>query len=275
MRIAWLQDYCTIGGAELTCRETVRIGELLGHDIVGVTPQNFSSLLLYQCDVLVINNFFHFDTQQVKHILYAIYEQRVPYVVFEHDHRNLDRPDFARALFAHSRLNIFLSPMHLSNYHDRLGVDGIALPLAINVDQYRPVPGIERVSNTAIVSNMRNFKRWIGLQEYITTHPEINFTVIADQSMVYGENVTLHPRVRAEQMPGLYSRHEFLVHILDGLGAGERVIFEAALCGCKVVANEHAGHMSWGQNLGDDMGLRAWLQKAPYEFWRKIEAAVI
>jgi hypothetical protein len=79
-----------------------------------------------------------------------------------------------------------------------------------------------------------------------------------------------------EKMPEVYSAHQYLVHILDGWGANERVIWEASLCGCQIVANKMVGGLSWGNegfnvNLTGGIIVREWLEKAPYLFWREID----
>ena len=72
----------------------------------------------------------------------------------------------------------------------------------------------------------------------------------------------------AAQLP-LFSK-AFLVHLPDAWCAGERVVLEAALCGCKVIANERVGHTSWGWDMTDIDALRDRLADAPYEFWRLV-----
>jgi hypothetical protein len=76
-------------------------------------------------------------------------------------------------------------------------------------------------------------------------------------------------------MPALYSTAEYLVHQPDIVCAGERVIFEAALCGVpKIEMNGNVGHKSWNRDLSDTEGLRDWLRQAPFEFWKAVDAAL-
>jgi hypothetical protein len=89
--------------------------------------------------------------------------------------------------------------------------------------------------------------------------------------MVNGNNVEIRPMVPYERMPEIYSAFEYVVHLLDGWGAGERVILEGALCGCKIIVNDRVGHTSWDRKLIDKDGFRDWLREAPYEFWRRID----
>ena len=273
--IAWIQDTLSAGGAELTCKETIRIGEECGFELNIITQRSEIEEIreiLHNSDIAILNNIWNFNEQNLKTILKAIYSDALPYCKFEHDHRELTRPDFSRQLFQRSKLNVFLSPMHKSNHANSLYCDGICLPLAINVDDFYPVERITRKENTALVCNVRNFKSWTKLQNYINSHPEIEFTILTNTSCyVQGPNVQYRRMVRYEEMPAVYSEFQYLVHLLDGWGAGERVIFEGALCGCEVISDDRAGHMSWGKDLKNTEELREWLKQAPYDFWKEID----
>jgi hypothetical protein len=275
-RIAWVQDNAIDwrGGAEFSARQVMAVGERCGFHIEMVTPAGFSEVALANADLIVLNNLWRFSGEQMRTILAVLFERRVPYVKYEHDHRELTRPEFSRRLFEHASANVFLSPAHRDNHVEGIGARGECFPLAIDVDAYRPVPGVPRVPGTALVCNVRAIKTWDRLNSYIAEHPEIQFAVLASTDVVRGKNVKTIPPVLPEKMPGLYSAHEFLVHLPDAWCAGERVVLEAALCGCKIVANERVGHASWGWDLTDTDALRERLTNAPYDFWRLIDGIV-
>jgi hypothetical protein len=272
-RIAWVEDSWVIGGAEISGQTMTRIGEECGFEIERVTGKTDTMLIgeiLSGSDLIVLNNVWGFSQEQMAKILTAI--ERVPYVKYEHDHREIEhRRDISEKLFRGSVLNFFLSPIHMSNHMETFQIQGICLPLAIDVEIFRPVAGVERKMGTALVCNVRGWKTWKTLKEFIDSHPEIHFDILSKGELITGPNVTSIPMVPYEEMPKLYSAHEWLVHMLDGWGAGERVVFEAALCGCRVIANERVGHMSWGKDLTDVKGLREWLRAAPYLFWREVD----
>lgn len=273
-KVAWIMDNALVGGAEMSCREIIRVGIDCGYNIAVVTPDHFSKDDL-KTDVIILNNIWGFKDDQMRKLSLALYHDRIPYIKYEHDHRELNRPEFSRRLFQSSRLNVFLSPMHLENHKKALGCDGICLPLAINPDEWNVIDGIQRQANTALICNVRNFKSWEKLQTYIREHPNIEFFILTNlKPPVQGRNVQARKMVNISQMPMLYSEHEYIVHLLDGLGAGERVIFEGALCGCKIISDDHSGHISWGKDLSDLDNLRSWLRKAPYQFWREIDRAI-
>jgi hypothetical protein len=271
-RIAWAQDNGIDwrGGAEFSARQVIAVGERCGFHIKLVTPTEFAADALASADLIVLNNLWRFSGEQMQAILAALFERRIPYVKYEHDHRELTRPEFSRRLFEHAAANIFLSPVHRDNHGEGLGAKGECIPLAIDVEAFRPVPGVARVPGTALVCNVRTIKTWDRLKSYIAEHPEIRFSVLAANDVIRGRNVKTIPPVLPEKMPALYSAHEFLVHLPDAWCAGERVIFEAALCGAKIIANEKAGHMSWGRDLTKTDELREWLIQAPYDFWKTV-----
>ncbi|MCJ7663081.1 MAG: hypothetical protein MUO24_02435 [Desulfobacterales bacterium] len=277
-RVAWVQDLSRLGGAEISSQEVVRVGGDCGFDVATVTPQTDypqAVKTLFESDVIILNNIWQFSPEMIRKILEAVFSERVPYVKYEHDHRELGRPEFSRRLFQNSAFNVFLSPMHLERHRKALGCEGICLPLAIDPRPFLSVSKGERIPNSALISNCRNFKLWTNLQAYINENPGFSFSVLTDKDpAVGGHNVEAIPMVAYEKMPGVYSSFEYLVHILDGWGAGERVVFEAALAGCKIVANDHVGHMSWGRDLTDAVGLAGWLTEAPYKFWQEVEKIV-
>ena len=276
--VAWIQDSSIRGGAEISNELVIKVGVDCGFSIFVVTPKaaNLRSDL-ERSDLVIFNNIWAFDPSKMKIIDEFISRGARPYVKYEHDHRELNRPEFSKKLFANSILNVFLSPIHLENYRQVLGCGGICLPLAIDVDLFHLIPSVERKANTALICNVRNFKLWKNLQSYVTAHPEIAFTVLSNGGApVYGDNVRISPMVPYEKMPEVYSAYQYLVHLLDGWGANERVIWEAALCGCEIVMNKMVGARSWGSegfnvNLTSGIVIREWLEKAPYLFWREID----
>lgn len=274
-RVAWVQDRAIRGGAELSCELVVSVGRDLGFNLAVIdqraTPQGIA-IILKEADAIILNNIRMFVGDQMRQIQKAIFSDRKTYVKYEHDHRELDRAEFSRPIFQRSAFNVFLSPVHLENHKKELGCDGVAMPLAIDVEKFK-ANGTPRKPGAAVISNVRNFKSWGILQGFITAHPEMSFEVLTDKDLpVSGENVSARGMVPPEEMPGVLGGYDTLVHLLDGWGAGERVVFEAALCGCRVIANENVGHMSWGKDLNNQEELRPWLRQAPFEFWKMVDA---
>jgi len=274
-KVAWIQDtkVNNNGGAEISAKEVMKVGIDCGFDIVPIIPDDFSQMAINNADILILNNLFNFSDLQMYDIRYATNELRIPYAKYEHDYREIERPEFARPILQNSILNVFLSPAHMIKYQEIFGCEGICLPLAIDTNIFKPVSNVERKPNTAIIPNVRVIRTWDNLKKYIFDHPEIIFDIYSNSpELIIGENIKNHKKVPITEMPRLYSEHEYLVHIGDEYRAGERIIFEAALCGCKVIMNECVGHMSWGCDLIKDIdNLRMWLNQASYQFWKEID----
>jgi len=243
----------------------------MGHDIVGLTPDNFYPWVLKDADVLVINNFFQFQRPQFDAVLKEIWEKKKPYVVYSHDHREpYVRRDFAIRLFKESRLNVFISPRHRDNFMRLLGCDGIALPLAIDTDLFRPDPSVKREPDTALIVGgwVRGGKVSKRLRSFISANGK--YTYLSVNLPVEGARHI--PKRPLEKMPEVYSRAGALVHFPDIECSGERVVFEAALCGVKQFhLGDMVGHASWGFDLTDRDSLAKILRKAPIDFWGEVD----
>jgi hypothetical protein len=270
-RIGWVQDLVRVGGAEISNQEVRRVGNDCGFEVMMITPESLqNNEQLTSVDLFILNNIWYFSQEQMAVILRTIYAG-TPYVKYEHDYRELQRPEFSTKLFNQSKLNVFLSPKHLKDYQKGLKCDGLCLPLAIDINHFKPAEKAERKENSALVFNTPNRKLGKSGEDFIKANPEMMFTILSNNNVpALGTNIVLSPPVPYKDLPMLYSAHEYLVHLPDRDWAGERIIFEAALCGCKVIANDHVGHMSWKKDLTDNKGLAEWLTQAPYEFWKRV-----
>jgi len=271
-RVAWVQDMVKRGGAEISNELVIKVGIDCGNEIILVI--NFMDAseirrILRESDLIIVNNIFHFSKEQMDEIKKILFTGK-PYVKYDHDFRELMRPEFGKELLGRSVLNVFISPLHRDEYRRELGVDGICLPLAIDVDFFKPVPGVERKEKSVLA-----VRDGADIQWFIDENPDFRFTILSDRRIdLSGDKLKVIQEPPYEKMPEVYSEHEYFLYCRKDLGTGARVVFEAALCGCKVIMNEKVGHKSWGFNFEDVDGLRAILRKAPYEFWREIDRAI-
>jgi len=280
--IAWLQDANIMGGAELSSQQVINIGEKLGFDIYTLTPQNFDLGILRNAKLLIINNIWTFNITQMVEIKRAVFEFQVPYIKYEHDMRELysERLSFSRRLFKHSKMNVFISPLHLQEYQNKIYDmrPSYTFPLAIDVDKFKPNPKIKRDMKRVVHTsgNLHN-KGHQKLLAMTKQRPDMKFEIFVGENklitqMFAGQkNVKLRKRLDIDKMPDVYSGAGYLVHLPIGIWAGERVVLEAALCGCKLIINDNVGHKSWGWDFDDTEALRAKLRQAPYGFWGEVE----
>lgn len=272
IKIGWIQDFSKNGGAELSNKHLVSIGNDLGFDIVGITPVNFRNEILYSSDLLIMNNFFEFPIEKVNKVMDAIYEKRIPYIKYDHDHREMRRPHFSRQLFSMSKLNVFISPLHKKKTIEMVGnqIDGhsICLPLSIDTEAYQQIEKIKRQKDSVIVPCYRKCKD--NILKFIKENKNKQYFIIGDIDYKFnGENVKTSHLLPPEKLPALYSEYENMLHLPISFWAGERIYFEALLCGCKPITNENVGHTSW-----DFKNIKTELNKAPFTFWKKIVEVV-
>jgi ADP-heptose:LPS heptosyltransferase len=266
--IAYLHDTSLsyVGGAEITTKGMVKAGRDLGYSIRVFdkdTPiDQFYSL--YGYDLIILSNIWRFSDAAMAIIMQAI--RTVPYVKYEHDHDGLGeralgkwlQADYAKRIYGQSALNVFVSPAHQDDYA-ALG-DGICIPELLDTAMFQPVKGVKRKPNTALVAVPGKWGTG-EVEKFIQDNPHLKVDV-------------LDRKVPHADMPALYSQYEYSVHFPQRKWPCDRVIFEAALCGCKIVAGEIVEALSWEKDLTDQKGLRGWLQEVPGQFWGEIAAVI-
>lgn len=267
-RVAYIQDNSKLGGAEISNIRVVDVGQQCGYDIVGVTPARCNLNIIEECDVAIVNNFFEFQPDQLRAILRMLIERGIPYVKYDHDYREMRRTTLAQVIFGHASMAAFISPRHAKIiqghlHSERLRDISVTLPLAINPDEYRDT-GVHRRPGSVLVPTWRKGKE--NMARYILENPKNEYTFIGQCDRSFsGVSVSSVPARGPEKMAALYNEYESVLHQPDTEWAGERVYFEALLCGCKFIGNEHVGHLSWADNS------RELLAAAPYKFWREVE----
>ena len=247
-RIAWVQDFSRMGGAELSNIAVVKRGVEIGFDVVGVTPDNFKPDILKGADIIILNNLFEFKDDQFRNILWELFEHRKPFIKYDHDLRELKRLNKTRPLFERSMLNIFISPLHKKLYEKEF-IYGDALPLAIDVSAFNNAKQGNRVDQTIIPAY---HKGRANHDAYIAGHRKEKF-VKFDQ-----EKKTTH-----EEIIKLMQGSTKVLHLPCVPWAGDRVYFEALLSGCEIVANDNVGHKSWPPCTA----LAGWLDASLSTFW--------
>ncbi len=263
--IAYLHDtpLSFIGGAEITTKGMIRAGREMGYNIRlfdQETPlEQFHSL--YGYDLIILSNIWRFPKEAMAIIMQAI--RNVPYIKYEHDHDGLGPApqgypleEFARKIYGGAVRNIFVSPAHQADYAALGG--GICIPELIDTEMFKPVKGVKREPGTALIAIPGKWSK-TDLDHYVGN----------------GRKVTvLQKRVSHLGMPALYSQFETFAHFPARKWPCDRVIFEAALCGCKIDAGEIVEALSWGKDLIDTKGLRDWLKKVPEQFWGEVEKVI-
>jgi len=275
-KIAWVQDYSKPhGGAEQSNSHVVSVGENLGFDIIGITPSNFNIKILKTADMIIINNFMEFPVEKFNNILSVLYEDRIPYIKYDHDLRELKRVNISKQLFSLSVKNIFISPKHLDKFAEGLGEQirehSVCLPLSINTNLFKQLKDVKRLHNTVLVPASK--KDGVNIERYMELNPKKEYFFI-DQPKLQVPKMVKHeiiPFCDLDKMPEIYNTYEEMLHLPFSFWAGERLYFEALLCGCKPIVNDNVGHTSWDIN---PRKLKKTLEKAPYKFWKEVESSI-
>jgi hypothetical protein len=272
-KIAWVQDYSMIGGAELSNFQVIKIGTNCGFDIVGVTPQNFNERILQECDLIILNNFFEFRTEQYNTILKYLFENKKPYIKYEHDHRELNRINTAKRIFSGARICIFISPLHKENHCRALeisSINTICLPLAINTEKFCRDEKIQK-EDTIFIPAFN--KCQVNALQFINQNRDKKFIIVGHSDLV----TIKHEKFISldySKMPLFYNRVKTVYHCPLKREGGSRIYFEAALCGCDLVVNENVLHASWGFDIKNSANLKNALDRAIFDFWQVIELSI-
>ena len=285
-----------LGGAELSNLQVIRRGVELGFAIKVLTPNNFDRDWLAQCDFIVLNNFYTFTGNLYHFILSVMWEYRKPYVVYSHDHRDiigmgldndessLARPRFARSLFKHSFLNVFISPMHRDNFLKHLGSvvnPHYILTPPIDTEFFYPrnvTRNINSVVNLTgrLVSSkgLMNVFNWAKAN---TDHSISVYTKYSDGTsgklLSAVPNIHVYGPASYELLPLIYSEHQSVMHLPVYPEAAGRTLVEGALCGCSVILNNAVGVGSFSDKelpIRNRKRLVRIIREGPYKFWYNV-----
>ena len=262
-RVAWVQNVIKTGGAEISNFNCINLGQHFGFDILCFNPQNPDISVLNNADIIIVNNLHCSGREE---FLKYLFNTSKPYIVYSHDalEENVD-------IFKKSNLNVFISPKHKEHYVKLCGEEisgkSITLPISFKPERFTEGKG-EREKNSVLIVNYGKCRN--NIVDYIATHPEMKFYAIGD-SVPFGKNTVKIDPVPYEKMQELYHKYETVYHCPDIFCAGERVIFEAVLSGCKVITNNNAGHTSWRFDWQDIETLKKTLIEAKNTFWREVD----
>ncbi len=261
-RVAWVQNVVKTGGAEISNFNCINAGKHFGFDIVCFNPEKPDVSVLNNSDIIIVNNLHCSGREE---FLKYLFNTSKPYIVYSHDaiEENVD-------IFKRSKLNVFISPKHQEHYSKFVGDEiskSITLPIAFVPERWK-ADNKDRDKNAVLIVNYDKCRN--NAIEYIAAHPELRFDVIGGAPI--GKNVRLLDKVEYNQIQNVYPKYETVYHCPDIFCAGERVLFEAVLSGCKVITNTNAGHTSWTSfDWRNPDELKTVLSEAKNQFWREVD----
>jgi len=291
--VGWIHDTEKLGGAELSNQTVLGVGKKLGVGIYECFPRTFDKSLLAKCDFLIINNFFFFEDAQYHFILDLLFEHGMPFVKYEHDHREIigdqARHGLARLLFGRSFLNVFISPFQLNNHRKHLGdvIDACwVLPPAIDTSIFKLLPEVPREKNKVVnlcgkLYESKGFRHMLHF--CLAKEKEYSFEIYTKNEQevrpVFKEvkNVKVHSLLPNKSLPEIYNSAEYTIHIPQALEACGRSIAEGILCGCKPLINKNVGIGSFDEyHIGNEKRFkldrfREAVKNGPWRFWKEVE----
>lgn len=291
MKIAWIQDinpFTAIGGAQLTDLAHIKYGFGLGYDIDIITPQEMTTRRATS-DVIVISNCMNFTKEFILHIT-----KEMPYVMFHHDYNFCNHrlffplddkckcsvnKSFWSEIIGKAKLNIFLSPLHREMYYRMFTPEVVnpsaCIPSAINTELFKKDETVQTKSNTVLgIHCLLPFKGRYNIYNYMKEHPELFFTFVGNQQEVNASNCKYIQYLPNEDLPKLYSEHEYFIHLPSTPQPFERTVAEAYLCGCKIIKNDLVGAFSYPWDFNNREEVRKILSQASVGFWEEIEKVV-
>jgi len=263
-RVMWIQNYNKHGGAEISNYNCVAVGRNLGFDIVGMVVNDLQGKnLLRNADVIIVNN-LHSENKDV--VVDYLKNTTIPWIKYDHDFLETDFD-----LFKKSKLNVFISPIHRDFYFEKVGLEiaekSICLPLAIIPERWE-YKSDSRQPDTVFIPSYKKCRK--NVVQFIEQHPDKKYIVAGDIKPM-SPNIETIGEIDYDKMQEMYHKYDMVLHMPEKMFAGDRILFEATLCGCKVITNENAGHASWTFDWRDHKILRVHLKNALYEFWRHVD----
>lgn len=296
MNITWIEDYNFLaipaGGAEMSDRAAYLYGLQKGHNLQLLNPESTQMLSMDKSDLLVISNAARFDFNW---ILRAA--SLKPYILYLHDYfpickyrlfypmlekcKKCKNLEFTKPFVLKSALNVFLSPLHLDAWSfcipEVKDHPYIIHPSPVDVDLFKPVPGVQRNPRAGIVINPAEFKGFNNIIKYCETHRDITFTFVGGLP----ENARLSPncaytgRVPNERMPGMLAQASYYVELPDTPQPYNRTCLEARLMEVPhLILNDNIGALSYPWFRSDTETIRKEIREAVPKWWERVEAVM-
>jgi glycosyltransferase involved in cell wall biosynthesis len=179
--------------------------------------------------------------------------------------------ELARDFFTHSKLNIFLSPLHQKTANDILGVLNEApsyiLKPTINPDIFYD-QHIDRDIEYLFVGVISEAKGLFEMRKrYLNADIHFAGRVHPQAKLDFG---TYHGSMSYKEVPYLMNRAKNFVFLPRWPEPQGRVVIEAALCGCKLITNDRVGATSFDFDIRNPLNF----SNATEELWKRIEEIV-
>jgi len=289
MKIVWLADYGVKdhhGGAQQTNELMIQKGRELGHEIEEITIKNYHRP--ETGSFVILNNVRMFWETIRSELLWMIDNTR--YVRYEHDYLfDFMEKDFALKMFRQSVLNVFLSPLHFETnqtvYHNFKLQNVFIQPSPIDTSKFN-TDGYNPEENSVLYcGSLSGHKGIENLVEYAKDSRSLKFTFVGWKEGIGNEvtkdlpsNCECIDPIPHKDISDFYKKFEYFIHLPLWNEPFGRTVMEAFLCNCELIVDfKKIGCLSFDEIVkpvlhGEVRPVKEFLEKAPANFWEKIDA---
>jgi len=273
--ILWITDHTTkdvpAGGAEITDSHIIRAGKEIGYDITVCQSKFLRSDTLKSSDLVVFSNCY----DVYKSVRDKIMTTK-DYIVYSHDSGRWKSVLKENPLMMkESLINIFLSPLHRDCFKKELYHRKDSLLVCPHLDINFFDRGEDRVNRIMFAGNVHEGKGVLSIIEFAKSNPDINIDFYCHRASSHLKirlkalkNCHLKGHIPQNKMTDYYNKYKYFIHIPECSEAFGRAVGEAILCGCKVIANNRIGALSYDW---DYETLRQNTLYAHYYFWNELQ----
>tara|TARA_Y100000310_G_scaffold146471_2_gene145823 strand:- start:4292 stop:5125 length:834 start_codon:yes stop_codon:yes gene_type:complete len=272
MLIGWISDCFLsegfVGGGEITESELIK----RRHNSIAVskiTKDNFNT----NCDFYILNNFRTLSKIQLE---YLVYEKR--YGIAWRDIIDTPHDDFIPILFANSKFDIFLSPLHEYSFFEKFDLSyasehtkqSFIIPPYFDCKKYinknrMPDKDVCWLGHIQHHKGIDDVLLWARDNDVM-----VDFYGGGNQQIVNQLLESKYARYLGHGDPvEVFKQYESFIHLPDKVEAFGRSCFEAYLSGCKIIRNDKVGMYSYPLlDLIDD--ITEWIESSPKKFWNVV-----
>jgi len=274
--IGWIADFFIEdhpGGAQRTNEEIIKHAPEYGFKITKIKTTLIDNYTLSEFDFLILNNIRYLQIDKLKEII-----EKYKYIRYEHDYLDTFLPEkLVQEIFDRAILNIFLSPLHFEIHDKKYKIRNIYIqPSPVDTDKFY-IRNKEQNNRILYAGGIALHKGIINLFDYARRNPEKMIDLygwIEDPDLInhLESNCFYKGAISYDEMPELYQKYSFFIHLPIWEEPFGRTIIEAYLSGCQLITNNNIGCLSYGWNFGDYQFIKQKMDEAPHLFWKKIKS---
>jgi len=274
-KILWIADHTTedvpAGGAEITDSHIIDAGKDLGYNITVCQSKALRSCMLKENDIVLFSNCYDVYKSARDRIINS-----KNYIVYSHDsgrwiHVLKENSDMMKE----SLINIFLSPLHRDQFKRYLYKRKDSLLVSPHLAMNFFDRGEERLNRIMFVGNIHEGKGLLNIIEFAKNNKDINIDFYSNRGASHLtrqlkclKNCNLKGYIPQDKIAEYYNKYKYFIHLPKDEEAFGRAVGEAILCGCKVIANNKIGVLSYDW---DYKTLRQNTLYAHYYFWNELQ----